>query len=186
MRNPNKSDMNDHGSGEMEDPRHYRLGEMQQPLDVSTSAENREIALSLASQAQKSLCILTRDLEHAVYNSPDFAEALTRLAVLSRYTTIRILLHDSTAVVRRTHRLVDLSHRLSSSIHIHQPHEEHRNITQAFLVADETGYLRRVLSSRYEGTACFHAPAEARELAQLFDRIWEKSAPDPELRRLYL
>lgn len=170
----------------MEDQQQHRLGKSQQLLTMSSSADNRDIALSLANQAQKSLCILTRDLEHAVYNTPEFAAAIAQLATRHRYSMVRILMHDATAVLRRTHRLVDLSQRLSSSIHIRQPHEEHRGFTQAFLVADDTGYLRRVIASRYEGTASFNAPAEARELMQLFDRIWEKSAPDLELRRLHL
>ncbi len=170
----------------MEDHNQCRLGESPQLLTMSSSADNRDVALSLVTQAQKTLCILTRDLEHTVYNTPEFAEAVARLAARSRNSMIRILVHDSTGVVRRTHRLVDLGQRLSSSIHIRQPHEEHRGITQAFLVADDTGYMRRVIANRYEGSACFHAPAEVRELMQLFERMWEKSAPDPELRRLDL
>ncbi len=170
----------------MEDQQQNRLGESQQLLTLGSSAENRDIALSLATQAEKFLCILTRDLEPAVYNTAEFTEAVARLAARSRNSMIRILLHDSSGVVRRTHRLVDLSQRLSSSIQIRQPHEEHRGITQAFLVADDSGYMRRVIANRYEGTANFHDPAVARELMQLFERMWEKSAPDPELRRLHL
>lgn len=170
----------------MEDIQQSRLGESPQLLTMNSSADNRDIALSMADQARKSLCILTRDLERAVYNTPAFIEALTRLATHSRYSMIRILMQDSTDAIHRTHRVVDLSQRLSSSLHIRQPHEEHRGITQAFLVADDTGYMRRVIAGRYEGTACFNAPGEARELMQLFDRMWEKSAPDPELRRLHL
>lgn len=170
----------------MEDRQQHRLGESPQLLTMGSSEDNRDIALSLASQAQKSLCILSRDLERAIYNTAEFTAALTRLAASSRYSMIRILLQDSSDVVHRSHRLVDLSRRLSSSIHIRQPHEEHRGVTQAFLVADDTGYMRRVIAGRYEGTASFNAPGEARELMQLFELMWEKSAPDPELRRLHL
>lgn len=170
----------------MEDQQHNRLGETQQLLTMSSSADNRDIALSLATQAQKSLCILTRDLERAVYNTPEFADAAIRLATHGRYSMIRILLQDSTDVVHRAHRLVGLSQRLSSSIQIRKPHQEHSSITQAFLVADDIGYMRRVIASRYEGTASFNAPGEAHELMQLFERMWEKSSPDPELQRLHL
>jgi hypothetical protein len=177
---------NTHGSGTMEDQQRYRLGETDELLTLSSSADNREVALQLATQAQKSLCILTRDLERAIFNTPEFAAAVARLATRSRNSIIRILLMDSTAVAKRAHRVVDLSQRLSSSIHIRRPDEEHQGVTQAFVVADDTGYLRRIIATRYEGSASFNAPGDARELMQLFDRMWEKAAPEPECRRLHL
>lgn len=148
--------------------------------------EHREIALAMAEQARRSLCILTHDLEHAVYNTADLAEAVRALVTRSRHCSVRILVQDAAAVIHRTHRLVDLSQRLSSSIHIRRPHEEHRRIGRTFLVADGTGYLRRTQPHRYEGRAHFNDPAEARELSRLFEVLWERSAPDPELQRLYL
>lgn len=164
----------------------HRLGEGTEGLALATSADHREAALAMTAQARRSLCILTEDLEHAVYNTPAMAEAVTRLATQSRHSSVRILLQDPTAVIHRTHRLVELSRRLSSSIQIRRPHEEHRRVARAFLVADATGYLRRTRPGRYEGMMHFNATGEARELLRLFDVLWERSTPDPELQRLDL
>lgn len=170
----------------MQEPMPHRLGENGEPLTLDSNAVNRDIALQLVSQARKFLCVFTHDLEHAIYSTPEFNEAVTRLAIRSRNSFTHILLQDPGAVVNRVHRLVDLAQRLSSSVEIRRPHEEHRGFGQAFLVVDGVGYLRRPVAERYEGTACFNDPAEARELLRLFDTMWEKSAPDPELRRLHL
>ncbi len=170
----------------MEDLQQHRLGETPEALPLGTSADHRAVALAMAAQAQHTLCILTEDLDHPVFSTPAMAEAVTRLATRSRHSSVRILLQDSTAVTRRTHRLVGLSQRLSSSIHIRRPHEEHRRIGRAFLVADATGYVRRTQPHRYEGMAHFNSTAEARELLRLFDVLWERSTPDPELQRLYI
>jgi len=169
-----------------QDLQHHRLGEAAEALTLASSTDHREAALAMAAQARRSICLLTEDLEHAVYNTPAMAEALTRLATGSRHSSVRILIQDPAAVIHRTHRLVGLSQRLSSSVQIRRPHEEHRRIARTFLVVDGTGYLRRTHPGRYEGTAHFNASAEARELLRLFDVLWERSAPEPELQRLYL
>lgn len=169
-----------------QDLQEYRLGETTDALALTTSTDHREAALAMTVQARRSLCILTEDLEHAVYNTPAMAEAVTRLATRNRHSSVCILLQDPTAVVHRTHRLVELSRRLSTSVQIRRPHEEHRRIARAFLVVDATGYVRRTRPGRYEGTARFNASGEARELLRLFDVLWERSTPDPELQRLHL
>ena len=61
-----------------------------------------------------------------------------------------------------------------------------RNLDEAFLLADDTGYLHRPLYSRYEGTAGFNNPAMNLRLKRYFTEVWERSIPDVEMRRLYL
>ena len=150
------------------------------------SEEARRIALALALNAQRSLRIYTRDLDNPVYNTREFVKAVTGLATRSQYSFIHILIQDSTYVVKNGHRLIELAYRLTSKIKLRNPSYEYRNYNEAFLVADETGLIHRRIADRYEGTADFRNPLKARNLAYFFDEVWEKSAPDPELRRLHL
>lgn len=170
----------------MEELSNALLGETTTTFPLSSSADNRQAAWHMAAQAKRSLYILSHNLEHLVYNTQGFSTALGRLAARSRYTEIRVLVQDSRNAVQRAHRLVSLAQRLSSNIHIHKPHWDHRTVSQAFMVADETAYLHRIIASRYEGKANFNDPVKARELLKLFEEMWERSAPDPELRRLDL
>ena len=170
----------------MENLKNFELGNTDTKIVLDTSEDNRIAALALAQQAQRSIRIFTRDLETLVYNTQDFIEAVTRLATFGQYSLIHILIQDSTHVVKNGHRLVELAYRLSSKIKLRKPCYEYRNYNEAFLVADEDGLIHRRLADRYEGTASFHNPMEARNLAKFFDEVWEKSEPDPELRRLHL
>jgi hypothetical protein len=170
----------------MEDKAGFELGKSDTNITLDSSDDNRRVALALALQAQRSLRIFTRDLETLVYNSQEFVDAVTRLATLSQYSTVHILIQDSTNVIKNGHRLIELSYRLSSKIKLRKPCYEHRNVNEAFLVVDEVGFLHKKLADRYQGTANFNNSLEARNLAKFFDEVWEKSAPDPELRRLHL
>lgn len=170
----------------LENIENFVLGETDKQVALDSSEDNRIAALVLAQQAQRSLRIFTRDLEAAVYNTLDFIEAVTKLATLSQYSMIHILIQDSTNVVKNGHRLVDLAYRLSSKIKLRKPCDEYRNYNEAFLIVDETGLMHKKLADRYEGMVNFNDSLETRNLAKFFDEVWEKSDPDPELRRLHL
>jgi hypothetical protein len=162
------------------------LGVSKDTLSLESWDDNRQAALALARQARRTLQIFSRDLEPAIYEQPDFIAAVTQLATHSRSARIAILLQDPTRAVKEGHRLVELARRLSSYIEIRRPAQQHAERTEAFLIADEAGVLRRPLADRYEGMLSFHAPLEARRLVTLFAEMWEKSESDPELRRLHL
>jgi len=170
----------------LENLENFELGKTDTRIALDTSDDNRIAALALAQQAQRTIRIFTRDLEALVYNTQEFIVAVTGLASLGQYSHVLILIQDSTYVVKNGHRLVELAYRLSSKIKLRKPCYEYRNYNEAFLVADKDGLIHRRLADRYEGTASFHNPMEARKLAKFFDEVWEKSEPDPELRRLYL
>jgi hypothetical protein len=62
--------------------------------------------------------------------------------------------------------------------------EDHANLAETYLVADEEALLYRPIATRYEGFADLHAPLQARQYVKAFADIWEKAEPDTEFRRL--
>lgn len=146
--------------------------------------DNLENAVAVARTATARLALLTRDLEPQVYGQEAFLDEVRRVATAGRYARVRILVQDSRRAVADGHKLVELARRLSSYVEIRKPHPEHRNVNEAFLIADEGALLYRKLADRYEGFADTHAPLEARMRLREFDDMWERAAPDSELRRL--
>lgn len=162
------------------------LGESDTTLRTESSDDCGAAVITLAAQAQRSLEIFSHTLDRRIYNSQAFYEAALRLASRSRHSRLRIILKDSTDVVKRGSRLVELYHRLSSRVEIRTPPLEYRDVAEEFLLADSTGLLQRKLATRYEGEVCFSDAVRCRQLKKFFDDCWEKSAPDPALRRLHL
>jgi hypothetical protein len=54
------------------------------------------------------------------------------------------------------------------------------------MIVDEVGLIRRAHNDRFEGAAEFNNPGESRLLIKTFNELWERSQPEPELRRLHL
>jgi hypothetical protein len=170
----------------MQDLDAYTLGTDSDVLTLETSTDSREAALALARQATRSLHIFTYDLEPRVYDNEPFLQAVAALARRSPHSRIQILLQNSQLVVGQGHRLVELGRRLTTYIELRRPVEPHAGLPQTFVLADEVGTLYREISARFEGTLCFNAPRQARELLKLFADAWARGIPDPGLRRLHL
>jgi len=170
----------------MLDIQNYRLGETNELLTLETSEQHREVAIAMAQQAHRSIHIFTHDLDNILYDNAAFDEAVSRLLRSSPQAHLQILVQDSDRAMRSGHRLINLAQRLSSKIEIRKPIPEYRDIARVFFVADETGYISRPLATRYEGVANFSDRLSARDLADFFREVWERSQPDSALRRLYI
>lgn len=165
---------------------HCKLGETAGPIHLDTREDNRAAALRLAEQGERTLHLLTRNLDPVLYDNEPFIDAVRRLAIYSPRTKVYILLQDPTEVVMRGHRIVELARRISSHIFINRVCEDDQSRTDSFLIVDQTGLLYRPHAGRYEGTVDFHAPGQARQLLKYFEDAWERSQPEPELRRLHI
>ena len=163
----------------------FILGETIEPLKLESSADQRGAAVALAAQARRSVDIFSRDLDKRIYDHRAFLDALQNLAV-NHHGQIRILVKDSSQAVKYGHRLIPLSQRLTSFIEIRKAAEDFTEYNEAFLIADETGYVQRRQADRFEGIARFNAAQEAVNLLVFFNEVWRNSATDPDLRRIYL
>lgn len=160
------------------------LGETVALFELSSSSDHRLAARRMAEQARRTILIHSRNLDPAIYDEQEFVDAVSKLARSSRFAEIRILVQDSTPVVQRGHRIINLAYQLTSFIKIRRPGEMFREYNQAFMVVDDRGYIHRPHADRYEGSASFNDPLRVVELTQYFNQVWEHSQPDPNIRRL--
>jgi hypothetical protein len=163
-----------------------RLGISGIEIDLLTRAETRHATELMVQQSLSTLEIFTRDLDAPLYDQEAFLQALSALCLGNRKACIRILVQDPSPAVKRGHRLIELSRRLSSLIELRQPHPDYRHHNEAFLIADSCGLIYRALADRYEGIADFYDPVAAQRKLDFFTEVWERSEPHPDLRRLYI
>ena len=163
-----------------------QLGRDNREFVLASREDVCSVAVALASQAQHSLLLVTRNLEPAIFDRQPLLDAVSGLARLYRDSHFWILLQDGRTAISNGHRLIELSRRLSTHIQIRRPAPHHRGDPRTFLLSDSTGYLNRPLADRYEGTANFNDPGKGRVLRKHFMEVWEQAVPDEEMRRLYL
>jgi len=162
------------------------LGKTSDSLACHTSEDVHTIAVAMAGQCRRTLDICARHLDPAVLDNAEFGEAVKQLAISSRYARIRLIVLLPETLHSRSHQLLRLAHELPTFIQVRVPGETHKDFNEAMLIADETGYIHRVLSDRYDGVAHFNDRLFASELTRHFNDIWAHGEVDQNFRRLSL
>jgi hypothetical protein len=163
-----------------------RLGVDRESIRLAGSEDVQTVATMLASKARRTLLLHTYDLEARIYNRLPFIEAVSALVRRQPGACFDVLIQNAERVVKDGHRLVELARRMGSSIQIRRCAQQYQGYCGTFLLVDDSGYLYRPQSSRYEGLASFNNSAEVARLGKYFREVWEHSDTDMELRRLYV
>jgi hypothetical protein len=142
--------------------------------------------LDALARPRRHLVILSHQLDHALFDDPELVEAVSRFARSSPSTEVRILITDSSAIVSRGHRLVELARRLDSRIAVQRIAEEVPVNDESFVTWDGLGFFVLPDFRDYTALADPYDPVQAKHLQEAFDYYWARSAPDPELRTLSL
>jgi hypothetical protein len=161
------------------------------PERRAVNIESREQAatesLALIEATRRELCIYSRDLDPALFESDAALEALKRVAISGRGASIRIIVQDPRIVVAHGHRLLPLTQRLTSIFSLRTPvNDDDLQYPSAFLINDVSGYYFRVLGTRFEGEAVNYSPGRHAQLQEYFNQVWERSEASEDLRQLAL
>lgn len=168
------------------EPAPFVLGSDDELKRFSDRQEARAHALALLQQAQHSLCIYSTDLEPWLYHHSIIQTACTRFLLASPRNRLRILVHDATLAVRNGHRLLNLSKRLTSQLHIRCINPDYPYEPLTYLLADRSGLLIRPKPSEPNGSVIYQDPGRVRQQQMHFDQAWETSVSDPDLRSFLL
>lgn len=164
---------------------------MRLPLATSGTVGRRDGAIvataMVVAGARHRLWIHSRELDPGLFDAEPVLEALRVFAVGGRGREARILLHDP-AVPQRAHApLLALAQRLPSVFMFRAVDDAvDRAFPSAFIANDSGGYYFRGLGHRFDGDWSTIAPGRARQLADAFGPVWERSRPCTEFRALGL
>lgn len=159
------------------------------PEPVALHATTREelivVTRQLLSGARHGMCVLVRELHPLLLNDTACLVELRRLAISGRGASIRVLAQDLTRALQEGSRVLELAQRLSSVIELRKPVEAtDLAYGSAFMCVDTCGYLFRPQESEMTTTGSTWAPGRHAELMRLFEEVWARSEPWPELRAL--
>ncbi len=164
----------------------YVLGETDEEFVCISEDDNQIVAVAMLKQAELHLDILSRDFDPDIYDNQEFFDVIEDLALLSRHSRIRILLHNTRKVAQRGHLIFYLGKRLGSLIQFRCIAEIHMHIPDTFMLVDGIGVMHRPHSDTLAATVSFQDRPKTKKLLQLFNKIWEDSEPDPELRYIVI
>lgn len=143
---------------------------------LTSFEEVREAVVKVAACAQRSITIMTPDLEPGIYDHEDFLEAVKRLVLAKRYARVRVLVTEPSRTVRNGNHFIALGRRLNTYIDFRNLHEKYQTeVHDAYIIADETAVLYRTNGRRYDGIMGTHEPGIAHQHLDAFDQPWEDS-----------
>ena len=164
----------------------HLLGVTEAPFEVSGREPLTAVCLELASQVRRSLDIVSRHLDPLLYDNDAFAAAVKKIALGHRHARIRLFIIDARPLITQSHRLIDAALRLPNFIEIRTPSVQNKSFNEAWLVADNLGYMHRQFSESFEAEVDFSSRRRATALSEKLDEMWERGQRDPNFRRLHL
>lgn len=153
----------------------------------TTKDETRSAVVEVAGVADRTLAILTPDLEPEIYDHDDFLETLKRFILARSFARVRVLITDPARAMKNGNRFVDMGRRLNSYIEFRNLKPECGEHADAFCIADDVAIVYRARSDSWDGMSDTYAPAIVKKYLDTFDSLWNACEVDPpELRRLHL
>jgi hypothetical protein len=164
----------------------FVIGQKYPSLKADTSTTNASAALSLISQARRTIDIFSHNLDPRVLNSTEIADAVKQFIKISPQSKIRILISDPDQPLKQGHRLIELSRKFSSFISIKTTNIDYRSTAYSFLMVDHKALLYRPNANEYIALVNFSAQSECRQYRELFNTVWDNSEPASEIRQLFI
>ncbi|MFL2547039.1 MAG: hypothetical protein ACJ0SL_06720 [Candidatus Rariloculaceae bacterium] len=152
----------------------------------STSEEVRKAVVTITRQADRSLAILTPDLESEIFDHSEFLESLKKFTLARGFARVRVLISDPPRTIKSGNEFVRMGRRLNSYIEFRNIREEFRGGEETFCIADEGALAYRLDGRRWEGMSDTNEPAVARKYLDSFDELWHAGETDATLRQMPL
>ena len=98
-----------------------------QRLVLASVEDVRAAVAQVTAQANRTLAILTHDLEPDVYDHDEFLEPLKRFVLSRTFARVRVLIADPVRAMKDGNRFVAMGRRLNSYIEFRHVKPQYRN-----------------------------------------------------------
>ena len=143
-----------------------------------------QLILNLCERAERRVKVFSDTLDHALFDNKELAECLSYLARGKRDSLVQLLITDSKPIQVKGHRLLELARKLPSSVQLHTTRVPEALAGKLLVIADHYGvaYMHNVNHPklRFEPD---DRPLCTR-MNDAFERVWQRSERDPNLRIL--
>ena len=157
------------------------LGETKHSFQLESIQADAEAVALLINQARSVVNIYSKHLYPSIYNTSAVIEACHQFCMKSSRTRINIIVDQTRPLSQRSHRLLSLSHRHSSSIFFKKTHPDFTHRSDEFCCIDRNAYFKLDNSEHYLATCDFSDSLITGNLLSFYKDAWERSAADPEL-----
>jgi hypothetical protein len=153
---------------------------------LTNVAEVRAAVIQVTAVANRTLSIMTHDLEPEIYDHDEYLETLKKFILARTFARVRVLILEPARVLLSASRFVAMGRRLNSYIEFRRITPDLANHPEAFFIADEQALVYRARAESWQGVSDTHEPAVARMYLTKFESLWNACEIEPEVRRLQI
>ncbi len=147
------------------------------PITLTERDAIRDRIASLIESAKREIVVFAPQMDAHFFNNSQLSRPLASFAARHQYNRARILIEDTSQVLRDNDRIVGLCRRLPEFIQLRQVAEEHLGFREMFVIVDGVSSLHQPDVTKYE---CVVEPAgrkRAAEMLERFELMWDRSEP---------
>jgi len=152
---------------------------------LDCAADLQQHAIDMVDNGLKHVGIFSQQLNPVIFDNNQFVDALSKLARHSRASEIRIIVSDARSLIDNNHKVLALSHRLTSKISIRKLMIDPPDDKEFMLVDYDKLWLQHKPEEML-GFANYAAAAEVKSLQDKFEDLWKNSVDDSTLRQLLI
>lgn len=142
---------------------------------VTGTPELRGSIVDIVAHAQRSLAILTPDLEPDIYEHVEFLDVLKRFVLARTYARVRVLITQPERTIRQSNQFAQMGQRLNTYIQFRNLASDRRPVKEAWCIADSDAIVYRADFATGEGVVDTHAPEIAKRYIAVFEDLWQLS-----------
>jgi hypothetical protein len=142
---------------------------------LTGAAELRSAIVDIVAHAERTLAILTPNLEPDLYEHTAFLDTVKRFVLSKTFARIRVLITEPERTLRSGNQFVQMGQRLNTYIQFRNLDPALRPITEAWCIADADSIVYRADSTSGDGVVDSYAPGLAKRYLNRFDELWHSS-----------
>ncbi len=155
-------------------------------VEISNRSTFHQISRIMLLHAKRTIDIYAFKLEPDIVNHESVINALKILPRQYSKARLRILVQESRETVTECAAFVEMARKYSSFVEFRRMGDLKETNPASWMTVDNDKYITRNNYHSYHGKACHLDKPVVQTLNELFNEQWEKSTPDPELRRLFV
>lgn len=151
-------------------------------IELLPADDQADALCQLVNGATRIVRILSDNLKPELFDNAELAEALSRVARHGRQCEVRMLVKDTSMLIKRAHRLGALHRRLPSLVLLRKLSYCPDHYVPNYVLVDNTGVF---FIPNEEDKVSFVNDSDrplVKHYIEQFDDLWQKSMGDPEMR----
>lgn len=156
-----------------------------QPITINITSKEaiKDGLITLCDDIKTRIDILSSHLPSDVFDDEDLIKHISQHLRNNRMAHARILMSDSSKLLRQRHVFLELIRKLPSKIQVRKLNKDDTPLQHGFILIDTSKHLHQPNLKMHKGTMSIRCKDTVRKLNDEFLMLWGRSRPDENFKQ---